>query len=66
MKVGLSQELCDEDVIQIYKKVTKKSSSHIKPALVSNQAKVWIYFNQKTKVRTLTYYLFKINLLIQS
>lgn len=39
MKCSLNQELCDEDVIQIYKKVTKKSTSHIKPALVSNQAK---------------------------
>lgn len=36
MKCGLNQELCDEDVIQIYKKLTKKSTSHIKPALVPN------------------------------
>lgn len=36
MKCSLSQQLCDEDVIQIYKKVSKKSTSHIKPPLVSN------------------------------
>lgn len=30
MKCSLGQELCDEDVIQIHKKVTKKSSSHLK------------------------------------
>ena len=28
--VGLNQELCDEDVIQIFKKVSKKSTSHLK------------------------------------
>ena len=37
MKCGLTQTLCDEDVIQIYKKVSKKSTSHIKPSLISNQ-----------------------------
>lgn len=37
MKCSLNQELCDEDVIQIYKKVSKKSTSHIKPPLISNQ-----------------------------
>jgi len=40
MKCGLNQELCDEDVIQIYKKVSKKSTSHIKQGMVSNQDKV--------------------------
>jgi len=39
-KVGLSQELFDEDVLQIYKKVTKKSEGNFNAITKAKERKI--------------------------